>query len=325
MKLIDLLTQLYKTKQFFFVLIKISLVVASFFFIYKKLVGNSALAFYDFVQFLNKTNAFWLKSIIFLILLTLFNWFFEILKWQTLVSSIKLISFKRAIEQCLGSLTISLFTPNRIGEYGAKALYFEKTLRKRVVFLNLINNLIQMAITLFFGFIGIILFANKYNLKVNSNTFVFLLIGIGIILIVIFILKKTNFQIKGFSLNKIKMALLNIKSETIVLGFLFSFFRYLLFSFQFFYLLTFFNIEISYFNAMIIITSMYLLVSVIPSISFFDVAIKGSIAVYLFSLISVNEIIILSIVTIMWILNFVLPSIVGSYFVLSYKYPTNNN
>ena len=325
MKLIDLLTQLYKTKQFFFVLLKISLVVASFFFIYKKLVKNSELDFSEFVEVLDKTDAFWLKSLVFLIILSVFNWFFEILKWQKLVSTIKPISFKKSIEQCWGSLTISLFTPNRIGEYGAKALYFEKALRKRVVFLNLMNNLLQMTMTVFFGFIGIILFANKYNLKVNSNTFVFLLIGIGIILIIIFTLKKTTIQIKGFSLNRIKMALLNIKSETIVLGFLFSFFRYLLFSFQFFYLLTFFNIEISYFNAMIIITSMYLLVSVIPSISFFDVAIKGSIAVYLFSLISVNEIIILSIVIIMWILNFVLPSIVGSYFVLSYKYPTNNN
>jgi hypothetical protein len=39
----------------------------------------------------------------------------------------------------------------------------------------------------------------------------------------------------------------------------------------------------------------------------------------------VSELIILSIVTMMWILNFVLPSILGSYFVLSYKYPTNNN
>ena len=318
-------TQLYKTKQFFFVLLKISLVVLSFYYIHKKLVQSSKLDFYDFVDFLNKTDLFWLKTLIFLIILSFFNWFFEILKWQTLVSSVRLISFKRAIEQCLGSITISLFTPNRIGEYGAKALYFEKTLRKRIVFLNLINNLIQMAITLFFGFIGIILFANKYNLKVNSNTFVFLLIGIGIILIVIFILKKTTNQVKGFSLNKLKMAFASIQREHIVLGFMFSLIRYFIFSFQFFYLLTCFNVDLNYINAMIIITSMYFLASVIPTISFFDVAIKGSIAVYLFSLISVNEMIILSIVTMMWILNFVLPSIVGSYFVLSYKYPTNNN
>ena len=318
-------TQLYKTKQFFFVLLKISLVVVSFFYIYKKLVQNSKLDFHDFVDILNKTDTFWLKTVIFLIILSVFNWFFEILKWQKLVSSIKQISFYKAIEQCLGSLTISLFTPNRIGEYGAKALYFEKALRKRVVFLNLLNNLLQMAITIIFGFIGLFLLTKKHDLTINHNKFVYLIIGIAILAIVIFVLRKTTIQIKGFSLNKIKIALASIQRDHIILGFLFSLIRYLIFSFQFFYLLTFFNVDLNYFNAMIIITSMYFLASVIPSISFFDVAVKGSIAVYLFALINVSELIILSIVTMMWILNFVLPSILGSYFVLSYKYPTNNN
>jgi len=317
--------QLYKTKQFFFVLLKISLVVLSFFYIYKKLVQNSKLDFYDFVDVLNKTDTFWLKTLIFLLILSIFNWFFEILKWRKLVSSIKNISFYKAAEQCLGSLTISLFTPNRIGEYGAKALYFEKALRKRIVFLNLMNNLLQMAITIIFGFIGLVLLTKTHDLTFNHNKIVYLLIGIAILAIVIFALRKTTIQIKGLSLNKIKMALASIQRDHITLGLLFSLIRYLIFSFQFFYLLTCFNVDFTYFNAMKIITSMYFLASVIPSISFFDVAIKGSIAVYLFALINVSELIILSIVTIMWLLNFVLPSILGSYFVLSYKYPTNNN
>ena len=111
-------------------LIKISLVVAAFYFIYQKLTKNSDLDFTDFVQFFIEKRLFSLKTIIFLLILTIFNWFFEILKWQELVSSIKKISFKQALEQCLGSLTASLFTPNRIGEYGAKAIYFTGHLQK---------------------------------------------------------------------------------------------------------------------------------------------------------------------------------------------------
>ena len=76
---------------------------------------------------------------------------------------------------------------------------------------------------------------------------------------------------------------------------------------------------------MVIISSMYLLASIIPSIFIFDVAIKGSVAVYLFSFVYINEVIILSITTIMWILNFVLPSIIGSYYVLRFKLPKNPN
>ena len=40
------------------------------------------------------------------------------------------INFFEAYEQCLASLTVSIITPNRIGEYGAKALFFEKENRK---------------------------------------------------------------------------------------------------------------------------------------------------------------------------------------------------
>ena len=66
---------------------------------------------------------------------------------------------------------------------------------------------------------------------------------------------------------------------------------------------------------------MYLLASIIPSIFIFDVVIKGSIAVYLFTFLGVNEFTILSITTLMWIFNFVLPSIFGSYYVLNFNLP----
>ena len=53
----------------------------------------------------------------------------------------------------------------------------------------------------------------------------------------------------------------------------------------------------------------------------FDVVIKGSVAVYLFDIVGVNELTTLSIIMLMWILNFVLPSIFGAVFVLKFKLP----
>jgi len=71
---------------------------------------------------------------------------------------------------------------------------------------------------------------------------------------------------------------------------------------------------------MIVITSMYLLSSIIPTIFVFDVVIKGSVALYLFTIVGVNELTILCIITLMWILNFVLPSVFGGLFVLNFDY-----
>lgn len=46
----------YKTKQFFFVLIKISIVMAAFYFSYQKLVNNAELGFSDLSHFSPKNN-----------------------------------------------------------------------------------------------------------------------------------------------------------------------------------------------------------------------------------------------------------------------------
>ena len=316
----------YKAKQFFFVLIKISLVVIAIYFIYQKLTKNSSLAFSHFIQILSNKGVFSLNTVIFLLVLTGFNWFFEILKWQQLVSSLQKISFKKSMEQCLGSLTLSLLTPNRIGEYGAKALYFKSAFRKRVLFINLISNLLQMFVTVVFGITGILWLSQSQNLHIFSFKFIIiLLIGILFCALVIFIIRQTNIKIRGFSLEKIKLFLFQFPEKSIILGAILSLFRYLIFSFQFYYLLLLFGVEISYLEAMKLITSMYFLASIIPSIFLFDVVIKGSVALYVFSLIGINDLIILSVVTCMWILNFVLPSIIGGFYVLHFKFPESKD
>ncbi|WP_092848134.1 lysylphosphatidylglycerol synthase domain-containing protein [Algibacter pectinivorans] len=315
----------YKTKQFFFVLIKISIVVGTFYFIYNKLTHNTALSFSEFIDFSTKNEVFSLKNIIFLLLLSIFNWFFEILKWQTLVTFIKKISFKTALKQSLGSLTASLLTPNRIGEYGAKAMYYSAHFRKRVMMVNLFSNVLQMCATTLIGAIGFSLFILQYNPDINYvKLSKFIIIVLSSLILLGFGISKSRFKIKGFSVKKLKQFILEFPKSKLAVGLLLSLLRYAIFSFQFYFLLHIFKTELSYLNAMIIISSMYLIASSIPSIFIFDVVVKGSIAVYLFAFAGVNELIVLCIITIMWLLNFAIPSLFGSYYVLSFSLPKNN-
>ena len=312
----------YKTKQFFFVLIKLSIVVGAFYFIYSKLAENENLQFSDFILFLKKNNTFSLKNITILLILSLFNWFFEIIKWQYLVKTIKQISFRSALEQSLGGLTASLITPNRIGDYGAKAIYFSKQLRTKVVLLNLLGNMAQMTITTLFGVVGVIIFVNRYDIDINYYKvakFVSLLLLIS--LFAVLGIKQKRFKIKGFSFTQVIDFIKSLSFDTRFRNLLLSLVRYLIFSFQFYYLLTMFGVDVEYTKAMVVITSMYLLASIVPSISIFDVVVKGSIAVFLFGYVEVNELTILSIITLMWLLNYVVPSVFGSYFVLNFKLP----
>lgn len=312
----------YKTKQFFVVLIKLSIVLGAFYFVYYKLTSNQALEIHNFIAVLHKNELFSINNVLFLITLTIFNWFFEILKWKHLVSSITFISFKNAMEQSLGALTASLLTPNRIGEYGAKAFYFPKLLRKKIMLLNLISNMMQMTTTTVFGIIGLLFFTTHFSMELNIVKLSLLILTFILIFLgVIYTLKTSRFKIKGFSFEKIREFLTSISLNIKIKGFLFSIIRYLIFSFQFYFLLQIFSVDITYLTAMIIITTMYLLTSVVPSIFIFDVVIKGSAAVYLFSVVSVNDLTILCIVTLMWVLNFVIPSMFGSYYVLNFNFP----
>ena len=315
----------YKTKQFFLLLIKLSIVVGAFYFIYKKLTENEELDVHVFIQFIRENDAFSLKIILFLVFLTSFNWFLEILKWKTLVASLQHISFKNALEQSLGSLTASLFTPNRIGEYGAKAIYYTAGKRKKIVLLNLLSNMMQMGTTILFGIAGLLILNSKYDLNINYfKVSRFIVIIVVIVIFTAFGFNKNVFKIKGFSTKRLLEFFRKIPVSTKVQGTFLSILRYLVFSFQFYVLLTVFGVSVSYYNAMVVITSMYLLASVIPSVFIFDVVIKSSVAVYLFSIVGVNDFTTLSVVTLMWLLNFVLPSLFGSYYVLNFNLPKDH-
>lgn len=312
----------YKTKQFLLVLIKLGLVVAAFYFIYHKLFQNNTLHFEEFTQTLSNSGSISVHTIIILLILSVLNWLFEILKWQTLVKGTSELSFAQAKAQTLGALTASLITPNRIGDYGAKAMYYQPQLRKKIVLLNLIGNSAQMGVTTLFGIIGFAYFILRFQPTLNYvGVFTWFAI-IGMITVTLMLLlKMSGLKNQKTSLYRQLAFIKDTTKKSVFNIVLYALIRYLIFSFQFYYLLLLFGVEMNYLDAMAGISSMYLLSSIIPSIVIFDVIIKGGIAVYLFGLIGVSESIMLSIVTFMWVLNFVLPSIIGSYHVLHFKLP----
>ena len=316
----------YKTKQFFFVLIKLSIVVGASYYIYNRLLNNDELDFRVFVDFLSKNNVFTPENIFFVLFLTIFNWIFEILKWKKLVSSIKKISLVEATKQSLSALTASLFTPNRIGEYGAKAIYYTKRYQKRVLLLNLIGNVFQMSVTVILGVIGLYFFITNYDVEFSfyriSRFGLLLIFAAGF---AAFGVSQNKFKIKGFSIERIKSFIKEVSFQRKAMVFLYSVIRYAIFSYQFYFLMILLGTELSYLDAMLGITSIYLLSSIIPTIFIFDVVIKGSVSVYVFGYLGVNELTILCVVTLMWILNFVLPSVFGSYHVLNFNYYSNDN
>ncbi len=301
----------HKTKQFLVLLIKLLIVGGAFYFIYNQLANNDKLNWQKFIVLFQKNKS--VGGITFIVLLSILNRFFEILKWQNLMASFHKISLIQATKQVLAALTAGLFTPNGVGEYAGKALFFQKKDTKKIIFLNLICNGIQMILTVFFGTIGLWILGYKYwVLGIIGVGFGFWILGFG--------LKKIT--IKGYSLEKLIQKINEIPKHIHQKNILLGVCRYLVFSHQYYFLFLAFDVHLPYFTLIATIATVYFLASSLPTFQFLDFAVKGSVAVYFFGILGVNEWIVIFISTLMWFLNVVLPVVIGSYYVLNFKYKT---
>lgn len=304
----------HKAKQFLVLLIKLLIVGGAFYFIYNQLANNDKLDWEKFIILFQKNQS--VAGISFILLLSVLNRFFEILKWQNLVLYLHKISLPEATKQVLGALTAGLFTPNGVGEYAGKALFFEKSKAKKIVFLNLICNGIQMILSIVFGIFGLLYFNANYNI-ITSKT-VAILFGICFLLFgILFFSKKIN--IKGYSIERMIHKINEIPKSIHQKNIFLAICRYLVFSHQYYFLFLAFDVDLPYFTLMATIASVYFLASSLPTFQFLDFAVKGSVAVYFFGILGVNEWIVVFISTLMWFLNVVLPVIIGSYYVMNFK------
>jgi len=246
----------HKATQFLSYSIKILILAMVLFFVWKRISQDTSTIRENFK--INISSLITYSNIAILLLLSIFNWLFEILKWKSLANHCHLITTKESMQQVLKAHIVSLITPAKIGEYGAKALFFPAPLRKKILFLNILGNGYQMLATTIFGSIGI----------------------------------------------------------GICSYFFFSFVRYLLFAHQFYFLVFLFQVDVSYPLAMGLITTMYLISSIIPMLQLFDVVLKTGVAVAVFTWVDTTEITIVCITFLMWFFNVVLPIIPGSYFMI---------
>ena len=306
---------LHKYKSVILFALKLLIIGGAYYFIVDKISSNSIFSQTDSLAFLQKNLFDNFGIVLVLLSFTLANWFFEILKWKNLISSFKHISFNDAAKQSLASLTASLLTPNRVGEYGAKAIYYAKQERYKVLFLNFIGNLSQLSITIFFGLIGILLLSTNslFSFQISWQILVYVF---AISCLLFFIIPSTIWMPYWIKIKR-NYKKISLKKQQINIGF--SLVRYLIFSHQFYFLLLVFGINLDYSLSMSLIFAMYLFASVIPSFVVFDWLIKGSVAVSLFSLFDIPELVILSITSLMWLLNFAIPAVLGSYFVLTFN------
>ena len=313
-------------------LLKIGIVAFALFFLYQQITSKSSAEQFDIDQILLILKKNFLVIGVVVIMMFL-NWFLEALKWRFLILKIEKVSIKRSVRAIFSGITVSAFTPNRVGEYGGRVFCLEKADRIQAVLITVIGSMAQLVTTIVFGSIGILLLPNlmpEFDAILSQFVFaypimLFMIVLLNVLLVSLFlnasvfsvVLSKFKFLKKYSKYNEV-FSFYN--SQELLEVLIYSVARYLVFTAQFFILLQVFGVEISYINAMILIVTMLFVISVIPTIAITEIGVRGSVALFLFGLVSANAVGILSATFVMWVINLLFPALIGTIFIFSLKF-----
>lgn len=320
------------SKKTLSLLLKITIVVLAFYFLYQQVVSKKAFDGFDLL-FIKQTIFKNQGLIILVFFMMLFNWFLEAVKWKFLIKKIEKVSILTALRAVFSGITVSVFTPNRVGEYGGRVFCLEKADRIQAVLITVLGSMAQLLTTIFFGSMGL-LFLNNYipeleklyhEMDFSYPLLFFMLLFLNILLLLLFhnisvisnLMDKFNWLSKY---KKYKEVFTYYNAQELMMVFLLSIFRYAIFTTQFFILLKLFAVDISYFDAIVLNMVMLFAISVIPTIAISEIGVRGSVALYLFSLVSANAIGILSATFLLWVINLLVPAIIGNFFVFTLKF-----
>jgi hypothetical protein len=307
---------LNKAKHYAPIALKVLILGLSLSYILSRLMGDKAAASIDPAWFLDPGG---LLFLLLCLALSCLNWFLEIEKWRLLINSLRPVSLIQAAKQSLAAFSAAVITPNRLGEYAVKGLYFKPRERKRVALLKLEANYAQLLTTLLFGIPGLFFTVNSYPLVLSKTRLsiaaVLMVTAIG----VLYLIRNKTLFVRGLSLKRLASFYSGLSCRIHLRVFLLSVGRYLVFSTLFFLLLDFYGCQISVTQAIPLITTMYLLSAAIPGFALFDFVIKGSVGVWLFSLAGLPYLPVIQATFSIWLLSFALPALIGSYYVLRFK------
>ena len=247
-------------------------------------------------------------------LLMFANWGIEALKWQRSVRDLERLSFFHAFKATLVGVSVSTWMPNRLGEYIGKIFYIKPQNRVRGAISGLYVSYTQIIATLFFGLLGtlyfLVRFSGEYDLAWAGAGIVMVLAAMIAFLVykdrVINYLRVKNRYVRLFINTLVRYS---IKEAWFFVGL--SGLRFCVFNLQFVLALQLFGVDISIWDSFLLISLIYGLQTIIPATALSGLGIRGTISVFFLGYLTTNELGILSASYSIWVINLLVPSILG--------------
>jgi len=277
-----------------------------------------------------------------LLLMTLMvvNWGIESLKWKLVISQAEEIKLGKAVFAVIGGLAVSVFTPNRVGEFVGRAFILKNTDPLKAILLTLVGSFSQIIVTLVLGTVAYIMFAPLYlpSLIPHSSWIVrggaYTLVSVSLVLVFIFfnmsLLHRISILVPAKYSERVKNSIETVAGcprSLLVKVVLLSILRYLVFSSQFYVTLRLMGLHFTVGQCLMVIPVFYLALAAIPTIALTEIGVRGSVALLLFGLITgtqglaaTDTIAVVSATTLIWLINIAIPSLAGVLVVFRLKF-----
>jgi hypothetical protein len=287
-------------------LIGLVLFVICAFAIYNKVLQNENLNQYGAELKIQLSKIHWGAWLLMALLMVL-NYTIEAIKWKTVIASTNQFNIFQALRAVLVGQAFSFFTPARSGDYVGRTLFLAPGTKLKGITQMAWASYAQLLMTICFGSIAIF-----WNLPFLPWLKWVAPWGAALALFLFFY----NQSLKGW-LSKINLLQIDngLKWKLIALAFS----RYLVYILQYNWASEMLSIPVHALDLSIAIMALLFFLSMIPAISLTDLVIRGQLFLLLMAPFYQNDIMLIALTTLIWIVNFLIPSIIGSILLLGFK------
>lgn len=256
---------------------------------------------------------------LFVFLLMLLNWLTEAMKWKYMIGKIEKVKFVTAVEAVLSGLTVSILTPNRIGEYAGRVFHLNAGNRLRATVITIIENSSQLLVTVLAGSIASLVFIKEF---IELSPWIYFLIrGMLIVFCLLCLLLYFNLELFERVFNRYRFLarfsdvyhVFSLYSYLELLYvFLLSILRFLIFSFQFYLLLSIYGCDLPVLTSLLMSSITFFVMAVVPTFAIAELGIRGAVSAYFFSKVTIDVLPVLNASFSLWFINLAIPALAGA-------------
>lgn len=262
------------------------------------------------------------------------NWGLEARKWQLALRPVGGIAFKDALKAVFTGAAVAFFTPNRMGEYLGRILYVKEGRRMKAIALTIVSSMAQLMITLAMGLLGVLFIRGSVHREIPGqlNWQLVLNILLGIVPIALLSLtfiycrltRITDWLLKIPGTRKYSAYIKVLESfdpTSLRRIFFLSFVRYIVFIVQYSLVFPVFGVEVGLWQGIGGMSVVFLIMAVVPTMTFLtELGLRWEASIQVLELYSSNMVGIFATSFAIWLINLIIPAMIGSLLIVSIKF-----